>query len=276
MTSWVSPGDESYPTGLLDLGDPPALNLNGALSAKPHVSIVGTRTCTRYGVEIAAEMARRVASVGWVVVSGLARGIDTAAHSGSLEGGGLGLAILGSGLERVDPRDTRHLASKLIETGGAVVSEYPPEAAPARWTFPRRNRLIAAISVATVVVESAARGGAQITALMAAEMGRPVFAVPGDIDRPASVGTNQLIRDGALPVLGAADLVQELSLLTGMQSRPSPSVYAALIPRTGVEIEELPAIWDCSVKEALVRLGQLEATGDLERVGERVIPLTRS
>lgn len=205
-------------------------------------------------------------------VSGLARGIDAAAHRGTVAGDGLGVAILGSGLDRIYPAENRGLAKRLVDLGGAVVTEYPGDTPPDKWRFPARNRLIAAMAIAVVVVEAKVKGGAQITAVLAAELGRPVFAVPGDITREASAGTNRLIRDGAIPVLGAEDLMTELSLL-GV-SVGTVTSEAGLVPESGIDVEDLAALWGCTFKEALIRLGGLEASGELRRVGDHVMPVT--
>lgn len=270
----LSPGGEGYPPGLMDLEKPPPIYVRGSVPSGVCVAVVGTRRCTRYGLEIAGSIGRRIATAGWLTVSGLARGIDSAAHRGTVEAGGRGVAILGSGLDHVYPRENAPLAGQLVGLGGAVVSEYPGATPPDRWRFPARNRLIAAMSLAVVVVESKLAGGAQITAVLAAEMGRPVFAVPGDIGREASEGTNQLIRDGAIPIFGAEDLIAELSLLTGTAAASSPSADVDL-PESGVDIEDLPVLWDCSIKQALARLGRLEIAGKVVRSGDLVRPVTR-
>ena len=152
------------------------------------------------------------------MVSGLARGIDGAAHRGLIVAGGRGVAVLGCGIDVAYPREHRRLGEQILELGGAIVSEYPPGSRPDPWRFPPRNRIIAALSAAVIVVEAGITGGALITALKAAEYGIPVFAMPGDVDRKASQGTNRLIRDGALPVFGPDDLIEELSLCCGLVS----------------------------------------------------------
>ncbi len=211
----VRRGDPDYPTGLCDLEDAPDLHLIGKLEPKlPHVGVVGTRNCTRYGIDIAEAMGVEIAKAGWVAVSGLARGIDAAVHRGTIEGNGPGVGVLGCGIERMYPRENLPIARGLINAGGGIISEYAGHTPPEPWRFPRRNRIIAALSDAVVVVESRATGGSQITAVLAAEIGRPVFAVPGDIDRETSVGTNMLIRDGAIPIFGPDDLVAAVSLLS--------------------------------------------------------------
>ena len=175
------------------------LSSSGRRAAAPAVAVVGTRKCTRYGLSLAESFGAALARAGWTTVSGLARGIDAAAHRGTLAAGGEAVAVLGSGVDVVYPQENRVIYDQIVAGQGAVISEYPPGTRPDRWRFPARNRLIAAISSAVVVVEAGAKGGALITARLAAEIGRPVFAVPGDVDRPASVGCNLLIRDGAIP-----------------------------------------------------------------------------
>lgn len=265
----VAPGDPDYPVGLFDLEDPPSIWLNGSVRTDPGVAVVGTRKCTRYGVGLADSFGAMLARVGWTVVSGLARGIDAAAHRGCLAASGHGVAVLGSGIDVCYPVENRPIYEALVSGGGAILSEYAPGTPPDRWRFPARNRIIAAISAAVVVVEAHAKGGALITARLAAEIGRPVFAVPGDIDRPASEGCNRLIKDGAHPVLGAEDLLAELELVLGpVQRRKTMSD----LPEGGVDLDELPHLWGVSPGEALVRLGKMELAGDVRREGGTVYP----
>jgi DNA processing protein len=192
---------------------PDVLFVRGDLPTAAGVGIVGTRRCTAYGLEFAAAYGRAVAAAGWPVISGLARGIDGAAHRGMVSAGGRGVVVLGCGVDVAYPREHRYLGDQILELGGAIVSEYPPGSRPDPWRFPPRNRIIAALSAAVVVVEAGITGGALITALKAAEYGIPVFAMPGDVDRKPSEGTNRLIRDGAFPVFDPDDLVEELSLV---------------------------------------------------------------
>lgn len=269
--SRLEPGGAGYPLGLLDLEDPPPVFVTGALTAVPAVAVVGTRRCTRYGSDLASSFGRALARAGWTVVSGLARGIDAAAHRGTLDESGFAVGILGSGVDVWYPAENRPLYRRLLASGGVLISEYPPGTRPDRWRFPARNRLIAAVASATVVVEAGETGGALITARLSAEMGRPVLVVPGDVDRPASVGCNRLIRDGAFPVLGAEDLIEELSLLLGAPPVDRTDRSEA-VPIEGVEIEDLPGLWNCTLSEAMAKLGRLELSGDARRVGDRVFP----
>ena len=266
----LGPDSSEYPAGLHDLEDPPSLWLLGALREAPGVAVVGTRRCTRYGLGLAEAFGAAIARAGWTTVSGLARGVDTAAHRGALARSGHAVAVLGSGIDVCYPRENLGLYQRIVEGGGAVLSEYPPGTPPDRWRFPARNRIIAALSAAVVVVEAAVTGGALITARLAAEMGRPVFAVPGDVDRDMSEGCNRLIRDGAHPVLGAEDLVEEMSLVVGPPADTVPPSHG--IPPHGVPVGDLPELWSLTLTETLVKLGRLEAAGEVRRLGDHVLP----
>jgi len=261
-----------YPVGLGDLEDPPSLFVEGKLGEMPGVAVVGTRRCTRYGIDLAEAFGVAIARSGWTTVSGLARGIDAAAHRGCLRDGGHAVAVLGSGIDVCYPEENRPILDEILAEGGAVVSEYPPGTPPDRWRFPARNRIIAAMSSAVVVVEAAKTGGALITARLAAEIGRPVFVVPGDVDRPASEGCNLLIRDGANPVLGAADLIEELSLSLGPPVRDMVRESEADLPPGGVALDDLSAHWSVTMSEALVRVGKLQLEGRVRRQGEMIVP----
>lgn len=217
----VARGRPGYPPLLAELHDPPArLHLRGGhrdVLTLPAVAIVGARSCSPYGAQVARELAGTLASAGVVVVSGLARGIDGEAHRGALAVGGLTVAVLGCGIDRDYPRAHAELARRIAD-GGLVVSEYPPGVEPSPWRFPARNRLIAGLARATVVVEARERSGALITADFALELGREVFAVPGEITSALSVGTNDLVRQGATPLLSADDVLGTL----GLQRAPPP------------------------------------------------------
>jgi DNA processing protein len=191
------------------------LFVRGQIPTLPTVAIVGTRRCTTYGRHLAFEYGGAVADAGWCVSSGLARGIDGAAHKGVTSAGGVGVAVLGCGVDVAYPAEHAALASALVSGGGGVITEYPPGSPPEPWRFPPRNRIISGMAAAVVVVEAAVTGGALITAGYALTQGRVVFAVPGDIRRASSAGCNLLIRDGAHPVLDPDDLIEELSLVLG-------------------------------------------------------------
>jgi DNA processing protein len=266
----ITPDSDEYPVGLHDLEEPPPVWVRGQLVESSGIAVVGTRRCTRYGVELAEGFGLAIARAGWTTVSGLARGIDTAAHRGCLRVAGHAVAVLGSGIDYCYPRENEPIYAEIVATGGAIVSEYPPGTPPDRWRFPARNRIIAAMSAAVVVVEAAVTGGALITARLAAELGRAVFVVPGDVDRQMSEGCNRLIRDGAHPVLGSADLVEELSLIVGPPASISDTSHG--IPSEGIAIGELPALWSLTLTETLVKLGKLEMAGKVRRTGELVVP----
>ena len=202
--------DAGYPNRLRNIYDPPCLlYVRGRLPAfddEAAVAVVGTRDCTPYGVSCAEKLGFGLAAGGALVVSGLARGIDSAALRGALRGGGTVTAVLGNGLDVVYPRENRYLYED-IAASGALLSEYPPGTPPEGRHFPVRNRIMSGLSLATLVVEAPERSGALITAGTALEQGRDVFAVPGPIDAPASVGCNRLIRDGAGLVTDAWDIL---------------------------------------------------------------------
>jgi len=257
---------EDLPAGLAGLPDAPdLLYVRGTLTVEPAVAIVGTRRATTYGLGIARSFGRAVAEAGWPVVSGLARGIDGAAHVGCLEAGGLGVAVLGCGIDVAYPPEHRRLGERLVEGGGAVISEYAPGAPPEAWRFPPRNRIISGLASVVVVVEAGVKGGALITAARGLEQGRLVLAVPGDIDRDASRGCNLLIRDGAHPVLDVEDLVTSLTFALGPPPRsvavgPDDPIMSAV--RGGaMTLEALAHELGLSAAETVRRVAVLEAAG---------------
>jgi len=204
-------GDGDYPALLAAVADAPlALYVQGRLAELPGVAIVGSRAPTAYGSRAARRLSSDLARRGAAVVSGLARGVDAAAHQAALEAGGATWAVLGSGLGEVYPPENRDLARLIVEKGGAILSEYPCPTAPAPALFPRRNRIVAALSWATVVVEGRANSGALLTAKNALDYGREVLAVPGPIDSPLSEAPLRLIRDGARLAASAEDILAAL------------------------------------------------------------------
>jgi len=213
----------AYPLLLRELHDPPQeLFVRGALEpmGAPGVAVVGARSCSAYGAQVARSLARELAHADVVVVSGLARGVDGEAHRGALEGGGRTVAVLGCGIDRDYPRSHAELARRIVSLG-AVVSEYPPGVEPAPWRFPARNRIIAGLALATVVVEARERSGALITADFALELGRDVFAVPGEITSSLSAGTNDLLRQGAAPLTSVRDVLDALGIEPAGTAQPS-------------------------------------------------------
>ena len=204
--------DAGYPNRLRNIYDPPCLlYVRGRLPAfddEASIAVVGTRDCTPYGVSCAEKLGYGLAAGGAVVVSGLARGVDSAALRGALRAGGTVTAVLGNGLDVVYPPENQYLYED-VAAAGALISEYPPGTPPEAKHFPVRNRIMSGLCLGTLVVEAPARSGALITAGTALEQGRDVFAVPGPIDAPASVGCNRLIRDGAGLVADAWDILGE-------------------------------------------------------------------
>lgn len=213
----LSPWDERFPSRLREIYDPPGyLWMRGTLpaDAAPMVTVVGTRRCTDYGRAQAHHFAAELARRGFTVVSGLAYGIDAAAHKGALDAGGRTIAILGSGVGRIYPPKHTSLADRIVESG-ALLSEYAVDAEPDASNFPERNRIVSGLSTGTLVVESYAEGGALITARLALEQNREVFALPGAITKDSSRGTNRLIQRGhAKLVMETEDLLEELPDIT--------------------------------------------------------------
>lgn len=207
----ITQADDDYPPLLLQIPDPPPfLYVYGRLdSSIANIAVVGSRNATSYGISTAKRLCRDLVFLKFKIVSGLAKGIDTAAHEGALAGNGKTIAVLGSGLERVYPSDNLNLFHQIAENG-AVISEFPLMAEPEAHNFPRRNRIISGISLGTVVVEATKNSGALITARLAAEQNREVFAVPGSIQSFKSMGTHTLIKTGAKLVEHAQDIIAEL------------------------------------------------------------------
>ncbi len=245
--------DEGYPASLREVYDPPLLlYVWGRIEERDRhaVSVVGSRRATTYGRQTTRKLSFQLAHAGFTIVSGLARGIDTAAHEAAIAAGGRTIAVVGSGLAQLYPPENLALAEKIADGHGAVVSEFPLNTAPDKQTFPMRNRIVAAWAQALLVVECPAWSGSLITANLATEYGKPVFAVPGPIDRPSSAGCNQLIRDGATLVADGSHLIDDLgelpfalqqrSVPEGAGSGPSmlpelPPEEAAVFAAVGVE-----------------------------------------
>ena len=221
-------GERGYPPLLARIPDPPpSLWLRGhaapTLLADTAVAIVGARACSGYGRSVARMLSGGVAEAGAVVISGLARGIDGEAHRGALAVTGRTVAVLGCGIDRDYPAAHAELARAIGAAGGLVVSEYEPGVEPAPWRFPARNRIIAGLAAATVVVEARERSGALITADFALEDGREVLAVPGEITSSLSAGANALLRQGATPATSVADVLEAV----GLEHRPASGVDPA-------------------------------------------------
>jgi DNA processing protein len=227
--SFVPRSSPMYPSRLARFASAPRwLFTIGDVPRGPSIGIVGTRACTTYGSDLAWDYGAVASESGWGVVSGLARGIDHAGQTGAVAAGGRCTVVLGSGIDVVYPRQHADLLASILSGDGCVVSEFPPGTRPDGWRFPTRNRIIAGLSDVLVVVEAGATGGALITARIAIDYGIPVFAPPADIDRAASIGTNNLIRDGAFPIFDAEDLRTTLSLVTPIVDAVSSTAVAGV------------------------------------------------
>jgi len=216
--------DRDYPPLLRQIYDPPALLFyRGNLSVlqAPCVAVVGSRKATAYGRTAATRLAADLARAGVVVVSGMARGVDTCAHSGALQDGGITAAVLGCGLDICYPPENLRLRERIVQSG-VLLSEFPPRTEPKAQHFPLRNRVISGLSLATVVVEAAEKSGALITADCALEQGREVFAVPGSINSPYSRGCHKLLKEGAAMLEEASDVLQELGLCLPDREKEAP------------------------------------------------------
>jgi DNA processing protein len=245
----VTQADATYPASLKEIYDPPlVLYIQGKIPETwPRgVAVVGSRETSHYGLENAKKLGYQLAYAGVPVISGLARGIDTAAHLGALAAKGTTWAVLGCGLDQMYPPENDTLAAKIVEAGGCLISELPLGTAPDKRTFPMRNRIVSGLSFGTLVIEAGRQSGALITARQALEQGRQVFAVPGRIDNPLAQGCHQLIKDGAKLVEGVDDILTELEFLLPRAAvstpRPLPQnltpeeekIYAA------IELDETP------------------------------------
>lgn len=207
--------DALYPKLLKEIHDPPlVLYIRGTLTERDHhgIAIVGSRHTTQYGLNVTKKLSFQIAYAGYTIISGLARGIDTAAHEGALAAKGRTVAVIGAGIAQLYPPENAALAEK-IAGQGAVVSEFPVDYPPDKQSFPLRNRIVSGWSCGVILTEAPARSGALITAQQAAEQGRTVFAVPGGIDRPSSHGCNRLIQQGAKLIMDGADVLDELLTL---------------------------------------------------------------
>ena len=259
-------GTAHYPRLLTEISDPPeCLWLRGDRGAFADigVAVVGARAASQEGLEAAYEIAFDLARAGVVVISGLARGVDSAAHRGALDGGGRTIAVLGTGIDKVYPAENTELSDR-IAAHGLLVTEFPPGAPPEEWHFPRRNRIISGLSKAVVIVEAKERSGSLITARLAADQGRDVMAVPGTIVGGRNRGANALLRDGAKLLESAVDILQELGLDDRAARRSLPGEGREVVEFTVDEVAQQLGI---SAGEALARLLEWELTGEVQRIG---------
>lgn len=259
-------GTAAYPQLLTEIADPPTcLWTRGdcSLLSATAVAVIGARAASPEGLIAAGEIAFDLARAGIVVVSGLARGIDAAAHRGALGGGGKTIAVLGTGIDRAYPPEN-DLLQEEIAARGLLISEFPPGSPPEDWHFPKRNRIISGLSRAVVVVEARDKSGSLITARMAADQGRDVMAVPGTIVGGRNRGANALLRDGAKLVESAVDILQELGFDQGLARRIPQGEGLEVVEFTVDQIAEQLQI---PPGEALARLLEWELTGEVQRIG---------
>ena len=270
--SIVTMADKAYPVSLSEIYDPPlVLYIKGKVPETwPRgVAVVGSRETSHYGLETAKKLGYQLAYAGVPVISGLARGIDTAAHLGALAAKGTTWAVLGCGLDKMYPPENDALAAKIVESGGCLISELPLGTSPDKRTFPMRNRIVSGLSFGTLVIEAGRQSGALITARQALDQGRQVFAVPGRIDNPLAQGCHQLIKEGAKLVEGVEDILAELEFLPlraeeAPAPRPLPDnltpeeqkVYSAIdLDETPIDfITRVSGLPSGSVSSALLRL----------------------
>lgn len=267
-------GTTEYPALLPEISDPPAsLWTRGdrSILSATVVAVIGARNASHEGLIAAGEIAFDLARAGIVVASGLARGIDSAAHRGALDGGGKTIAVLGTGIDRVYPAENDRLTER-IAASGLLLTEFPPGTLPQDWHFPKRNRIISGLSRAVVVVEAMERSGSLITARLAADQGRDVMAVPGTFVGGRNRGANALLRDGAKLVESAVDILQELGLDGTLAQRgplrESPEVVEFTVDQVAEQMKITPG-------EALARLLEWELTGEVQRIGSGRFARTR-
>lgn len=270
--------DEQYPRSLREIDQsPPVLYVQGEINEFDHpaVAIVGTRRITQYGRQVTKELSTELANRGITVVSGLARGVDAAAHQAALDADGRTLAVLGSGVDQIYPPEHRKMAER-ISLNGAVISDYPPGSMPEAVNFPPRNRIISGLSKAVIIVEAGAKSGALITAAFAAEQGREVFAVPGSLYAPQSIGTNQLIQEGAHIYLGPQTIFGLLNLnrmedyKTARAVLPADATEArlySLLGREPLHVDELRLQSGLPVEIVSSSLTMMELKGMVRQVG---------
>jgi DNA processing protein len=287
--SLLAPGEAGYPPRLAALDDaPPLLAVRGALETlmRPMIAIVGSRNASGAGLKFAGAIARDLGDAGFVIASGLARGIDQAAHRASLASGTV--AVLAGGHDRIYPAEHEGLLAELLDAGGAAISEMPVGHVPRARDFPRRNRLISGTALGVVVVEAAHRSGSLITARVAAEQGREVFAVPGSPLDPRAAGTNDLIKQGATLTTGASDVIDAVEPIMGrplvvrepddepLTSEPDSSDRERVISLLGpspVLLDDLIRMAGASPAVVRTVLLELELAGRLERLGGGLVSL---
>jgi DNA processing protein len=271
----VAWSDASYPVALTTIVDPPPLLwIRGRIDALalPSVAIVGSRAASPYAIDVAAQLARDLAERGVAIVSGLARGVDSAAHRGALDGGGATIAVLGSGVDVMYPPEHAPLANEIC-ADGAVISELVPGTPPLPWCFPLRNRIISGLVRAVVVIEAGEKSGSLITARCALEQGRDVLAVPGNVLSGRNRGAHALLKDGAKIVESADDILEELGMCPappsarGANAGAVDPVLACLAPGEACDLDAIAERSGLQTSRLLPRLFELELQGLVRRVG---------
>ncbi|QXH46682.1 DNA-processing protein DprA [Pseudomonas xanthosomatis] len=272
LLMWDSPG---YPALLAEIDDPPPLLFvagDPALLDQPQLAIVGSRRASPPALDTAGGFARSLSQAGFTITSGLALGVDGAAHRAALKAGGQTIGVLGTGLQKLYPQRHRELARQMLDSGSALVSEYPLDAGPLPGNFPRRNRIISGMSLCVLVVEASLASGSLITARLAAEQGREVYAIPGSIHHPGAKGCHQLIRDGALLVESVGQI---LETLRGWQNLPPAAVdkpahpLLALLHAAPQTSEGLAHSSGQPLAQVLASLTELELEGRVSSEGGR-------
>ncbi len=286
----VTIADDGYPALLREIpAPPPLLTYRGTPPTGTCVAIVGTRRCTKYGLDVAKQLARDLSGSGITVVSGLAYGIDAAAHTGAVEASGKTVAVVGTGLawDVMYPAEHRKLAEQVLELGGCIVSEHPLRMPALPGHFPRRNRIVSGLCAATVVVEAGEKSGALLTAHLGLEQNREVLAVPGPITSPSSAGTNRLLRRGAAPCTAVADVLEAIGLTAVIpypNTAPKPArqlpamsdlgrrLYDA-VPREGCTVDHLAEQLGLPAAVLAVAVTELELAELIEHKGNLLAPI---
>ena len=273
----ITRDDAEYPESLREIAQPPEqLFVRGVIPAGVCFAVVGTRLPTTYGKQVTPKLVYDLARAGLIIVSGLAYGVDTLAHEAALDAGGLTIAVLGTGVDEgsLYPRKHLKLARRIVDTGGAVISEYPSGTEGKKYHFPARNRVVSGMSVGTLVIEAKEKSGALITARHALDQNRDIYAVPGPVTSPQSVGPNRLIRDGATPVLSPMDIIENYGASPAPQRKLADAdateeerrVLDALVSGA-LHVDMLASATGMAAQELLPLLTQLELKALIHNVG---------
>jgi DNA processing protein len=272
--------DDDYPINLKAIYDPPVvLYIKGNIRKEELcIAMVGTRTPTEYGLLQARHLSKRLANLGFCIVSGLARGIDTACHKAALEENGLTYGVLGCGIDVVYPPENNWLYRRIPESGGGIITEFPFGTRPYKQNFPKRNRIISGLSLGVVVIEAPPKSGALITANLALHQNREVFAVPGPVNSPTSLGVNNLIKEGAKLTSSIEDILQELWFMVKDKLKKEPQLTKAeeeiynLIKDEPIDIDSLKLLSDKDFGYLSIILLNLELKGLIRQlIGKRFV-----